>query len=84
MRYRGMKTIRYSQDALADLRKYRSRAKRLMAKMERYAATGAGPVKELAGRPGKRLRDGDFRTSSRKARRKFIVTRIGPRGGVYD
>jgi mRNA interferase RelE/StbE len=79
-----MKTILYSQDALVDLRKFRSRAKRLMAKVERYAATGAGDVTALVGRSGKRLRDGDFRILFDESEARIIVTRVGPRGDVYD
>jgi mRNA interferase RelE/StbE len=88
-RYRNMRYKRHERRSairktpLADLRKYRSRAKRLVT-MERYAATGAGLAKELTGRPGKRLRDGDFRIPFEKTKTEIIVTRVGPPSGVYD
>ena len=84
MRYRVVKTIRYSQDALADLRKYRADAARLMAKIARYAETEAGDVKPLVGVPGKRLRVGDFRVIFDEDGETIRVIRIGPRGAIYD
>ena len=57
----SVKTILYSNDALNALRKHRSDARAIMAKIERYAATGAGDVTDLVGRSGRRLRGGNFR-----------------------
>jgi mRNA interferase RelE/StbE len=79
-----MKLDRYSQDALVDLRKYRSEAKRIMAKIERYAETGAGDVTQLAGVAALRLRVGDFRVISAETATAIDVLRIGPRGGIYE
>jgi mRNA interferase RelE/StbE len=79
-----VKTIRYSQDALVDLRKHRADANRIIAKVARYAEIGAGDVKALAGQPHKRLRVGDFRVIFNEDAATIDVIRIGPRGGVYD
>jgi mRNA interferase RelE/StbE len=79
-----MKTILYSTDALNALRKHRTRANAVMAKVERYAATGAGKVTELVGRSGKRLRVGDFRVLFEEDATTIRVSRIGLRGDVYD
>jgi len=51
-----MKTVAYTREALAGLRKHRSDAAAIMAKVTRYAETSVGDVKALTGRSGKRLR----------------------------
>lgn len=79
-----MKLDRYSQDALVDLRKYRSEAKRIMAKIERYAETGAGDVTQLVGVAALRLRVGDFRVIFAETATAIDVLRIGPRRGIYE
>lgn len=79
-----MKSIRYTAPAVADLRKYRSIAKRIMAKIDRYAATGAGNVTQLVGSPAKRLREGDFRVVFVETETEIVVTKIGPRGDIYE
>jgi mRNA interferase RelE/StbE len=78
-----MKRIIYTAGALASLMKHRSVAPRLRAKLDRYARTGAGDVKALNG-GGKRLRDGDFRIVFEESATEICVTRIGPRGSVYE
>ena len=79
-----MKTVLYSADALNALRKHRFDANAIMAKIERYAATGAGKVTDLVGRSGKRLRVGDFRVLFEEDMTTIRVTRIGPRGEIYE
>lgn len=79
-----MKAIRYAPSAAADLRKYRSVAKRIMAKVERYAQTGAGNVTPLVGSDARRLRDGDFRVIFVETETQILVTKIGPRGDIYE
>lgn len=54
-----------------------------MAKVDRYAETGAGDVKMLAGRPGKRLRCGDYRVIFEENDSEIRVLELGPRGDVY-
>jgi len=41
-------------------------------------------VKALTGSTAKRLRIGDFRAIFEETETEIIVTRIGPRGSVYD
>ncbi|MFC5391637.1 type II toxin-antitoxin system RelE family toxin [Bosea vestrisii] len=79
-----MKTVTYTSAALADLAKHKNRAAKIMDKVDRYAATGAGDVKQLVGSPAKRLRVGDFRVIFEEAATTITVSRIAPRGGVYD
>jgi mRNA interferase RelE/StbE len=52
--------------------------------MDRYARTGAGDVKPLVGTNKKRLRDGDFRIVFEESETDIFVTRLGPRGSVYE
>ena len=78
-----MKRISYTRTAASDLRAYRSEAKRIMAKIERYAETGAGDVAQLVGSPAFRLRVGDFRVIFEESETGIVVTKIGPRGEVY-
>jgi mRNA interferase RelE/StbE len=79
-----MKAILYSTDALNALRKHRAEAKAIMAKIERYAITGAGKVTDLVGRSGKRLRVGDFRVLFEEDSDTIRISQIGPRGDIYD
>ena len=79
-----MKAVQYSADALNALRKHRKDADAIMAKIDRYAATGAGDVKPLVGRVGKRLRVGDYRVLFEEDATTLLVSNIGPRGAVYD
>ena len=79
-----MKTLFYTAEALALLMKHRSVAARLRAKMDRYVRTGAGDVKALVGTNKKRLRDGDFRIVFEESAEEIFVTRLGPRGSVYE
>jgi mRNA interferase RelE/StbE len=78
------KTVRYSPDALAALFRHRNRAEQIMAKIERFAESGAGDVKSLAGSNARRLRVGDFRVIFEESATEIVISRIGPRGGVYD
>jgi mRNA interferase RelE/StbE len=55
-----------------------------MAKIARYAETGAGDVKTLSGRPGKRLRSGDYRVIFEETETQIRVLAIGPRGDIYE
>ena len=69
------------------LRKYRTEAGRLVAKIEAYAAdpgSQANNVRALSGSSAMRLRVGDFRIIFEEADTEIIVTKIGPRGSVYD
>jgi mRNA interferase RelE/StbE len=79
-----MKSIRFTADANRDLRKHNAVARRLVAKLQEYAETGAGDVKDLVGMPGKRLRAGDFRIIFDESESEILVLKIGPRKNVYE
>jgi mRNA interferase RelE/StbE len=59
MRYFLPKTVSFTRSAAADLRTHCSNAKRIVAKIERYAESGAGDVTQLVGSTALRLRIGD-------------------------
>lgn len=77
-----MKTVAYAPEALAGLRKHRSEAAAIMAKVAR-AEKGAADVKALTGRPGKRLRCGDYRVIFEETEHEIRVLAVGPRGAIY-
>ena len=78
-----MKTIHYSQAAVAALRKHRRAADRIVAKIERYAEIGAGDVTRLVGSSYFRLRVGDFRVIFAESATEIDVLKIAPRGEAY-
>ena len=78
-----MKSIRYSQDALAALKRHRNVASRIVEKIEFYAASGAGDVKKLVGSPSKRLRIGDYRVIFEEDALEMRVSQIAPRSEIY-
>ena len=78
-----MKTVVYTPSAALSLRKHRSMAKAIIAKIERYAQTGAGDITGLVGRPGKRLRVGAFPVIFDEDDAVISVIDIGPRGDIY-
>ena len=79
-----MKTVRFGKAATKDLRVHAGQARRIVAKIEEYARNGAGDIKELVGISGKRLRVGDYRVIFEETETEIVVTKIGPRGAVYD
>ena len=82
-----MKTVRYSPDALKNLRHHGNAAARVRRALEEYAAeTGAhaNNVTRLVGLATRRLRVGDFRAVFEESDTEIIVTKIAPRGNVYD
>lgn len=80
------KTVIFLTQARKALRKHRSDAERIIAKVEAYAANPSAfpKVKTLHGQTGKRLRAGDFRVVFEETADEVIVTDIGPRGSIYD
>jgi mRNA interferase RelE/StbE len=57
-----MKAISYTTSATRELRALSAAVReRLIKKLHRYAESGAGDVKALAGQSGARLRVGDYR-----------------------
>ena len=82
-----MKTVRYHPDALKSLKRHGNTASRLRKAIDEYAAeTGAHANSEtrLVGLSGNRLRVGDFRVIFEESDTEIFVTKIGPRGNVYD
>jgi mRNA interferase RelE/StbE len=58
--------------------------RRLDAKLSVYARTGQGDVKRLSGRPGTRLRVGDWRVIFYVEDDTIIVAAVGHRREIYD
>lgn len=62
-------------------------ARRIRSKLQQYAvdpASQANNVKRLQGRPGFRLRIGDWRVIFCESERVLDILDIGQRGGIYD
>jgi mRNA interferase RelE/StbE len=60
---------------------------RIQEKVEAYAIDPeslANVVTELRGSPLRRLRVGDFRILFEETATEIVVSRIGPRGSIYD
>ena len=73
--------------AVTALRKHANMALRIQEKLAAYAldpASLANQVTELRGSPLKRLRVGDFRILFEETDAQIIVSKIGPRGSIYD
>jgi len=82
-----VKTVRYTGDAAKDLKRHGNVAQRLRQAILDYAANPlahANNVKPLTGSSGKRLRVGDYRIIFEETDTEITVTKVGPRGGVYD
>jgi mRNA interferase RelE/StbE len=82
-----VKPVLYTLGALKDLRRYEATAKRVRKALGEYAADGkahANNVTRLVGSPAKRLRIGDFRVIFEEDDERILVSKIGPRGGVYE
>ena len=82
-----MKRVVFLRPARAALRKHRNAASRIQEKIEAYAIDPeslANVVTELRGLPLKRLRVGDFRILFEETATEIVVSRIGPRGSIYD
>jgi mRNA interferase RelE/StbE len=80
-----MKKVRYTVDALKDLRRHGNMRDRLRKAIDEYASSGAhtNNVEPLVGVPGSRMRVGDFRIIFEETDTEIIVTKVGPRGDVY-
>jgi len=55
----------------------------VQAKLDRYAATGAGDTKKLVGTPGVRLRSGDYRVIFIETETTIEVIAAGDRRQIY-
>jgi mRNA interferase RelE/StbE len=77
----------FLKPAVAALLKHRNMASRLRDKIAAYArdpASLANSVTELRGSPLKRLRVGDYRILFEQTATDIIVSKIAPRGSVYE
>jgi len=83
-----MKQIVFTKAAAKDLRLIpQPFAKNILAKIEQYAADPASltnMVSKLQGRPGFRLRVGDYRVIFSEDGIVITILRVGSRGGVYE
>lgn len=83
-----MKTVTFTRQAAKALRRIPANvAALIMAKIDLYAADPASlgnNVSKLTGRPGSRLRVGDWRVIFDEDGNVITVLKIGPRGDVYD
>ncbi|WLS07704.1 type II toxin-antitoxin system RelE/ParE family toxin [Shinella sumterensis] len=83
-----MKHVAYSKAASRVLlRMPRNDAARVRSKVDQYAAnpaTLANQVKKLQGRPGYRVRVGDWRVIFDEDDRVVFIEEIGSRGSIYD
>ncbi|UCI06816.1 type II toxin-antitoxin system RelE family toxin [Mesorhizobium sp. B1-1-8] len=82
-----MKQVVYLAAALKSLRKHKADAPRIVAKIAVYSETPeamANNVKKLVGSDEIRLRVGDYRILFTETENEIIVSRIGPRGSIYE
>lgn len=81
------KTVTYTGDAAKDLKRHGNMAKRLRQAIADYAADSqahANNVDPMAGSTAKRMRVGDYRIIFEETDTEILVTKVGPRGNVYD
>jgi mRNA interferase RelE/StbE len=82
-----MKQVRYTAGAAKALKRHGNVSARIRRAIGEYAAdpaAHANNVRPLAGVAAKRLRVGDFRVIFEETAAEMLVTKIGPRGDVYD
>ena len=82
-----MKTVRYTTEALRNLKRHGNMAARIRRAVEEYAADPAAHVNnvtQLVGSSSSRMRVGDYRVIFVETTTELSVVRVGPRGGVYD
>jgi len=79
-----MKAITYLPAAAKALSKFPSGVREaIIAKLNRYAATGAGRTKALKGRAGIRLRVGTYRVILEETKDTIMVVAAGDRRDIY-
>jgi mRNA interferase RelE/StbE len=82
-----VKQLVYTVPALKTLKSHGNMQARIMKVIAEYAADQAAhrnQVTALVGVAGKRLRVGAFRVIFEETAAQIIVTKIGPRGDVYE
>jgi mRNA interferase RelE/StbE len=83
----AMKAVRYSAEAIANLKRYGNMAARVRKAINEYAANPAAHannVTRLVGSPANRMRVADYWVIFVETEQELVVTRIGPRGNVYE
>lgn len=82
-----MKKVVYLPAAAKALRRHGNVASLILEKVESYASDPrplANNVKAMRGSSAFRLRVGDFQVVFEETQDEIIVTKIGPRGSIYD
>jgi mRNA interferase RelE/StbE len=82
-----MKPVVYTVSAAKDLKRHVNMAARVRKAIGEYAAdriAHANNVTQLVGSIAKRLRVGDFRVIFEESETTLTVTKVGPRGDVYE
>ena len=81
----GNTKVSYTSDALKSLRKHGNMTPRIRKAITEMAdGAHANNVRQLVGSSAFRLRVGDFRVIFERTETEIVVTRIAPRGSVYD
>jgi mRNA interferase RelE/StbE len=75
-----VKQVTYLAAAIKSLRKHQSDATRIVAKIAMYAET----PQAMVGSDEMRLRVGDYRIIFTETENEIIISRIGPRGSIYE
>ena len=82
-----MKPVIYTADAAKDLKRHGNVATRIRKAIAEYAAdpaAHANNVTRLVGSAASRMRVGNFRAVFVETDAMITVTRVGPRGDVYE
>ncbi len=82
-----MKTVRYTAEALKDLKRHGNMAERIgkaLAGVASESGAHANNVTQLVGSPLYRLRVGDFRVIFSATESEIMVVKVAPRGSAYD
>lgn len=82
-----MRNVTYTLGAARDLKRHGNVAGRIRKAVGEYAAdpkAHANNVTQLVGSSGFRMRVGDFRVVFEATETGIIVTKVAPRGNVYE
>jgi mRNA interferase RelE/StbE len=82
-----MRTVRYTREAVRDLKRHGNVADRVRIAISDYAANPAARannVTQLVGSPLLRMRIGDYRAIFEETTDTITVTKVRPRGSAYD
>jgi mRNA interferase RelE/StbE len=83
----AMKTVRYTTEALRNLKRHGNMAARIRSAMQEYTAeptAHANNITQLVGSSASRMRVGDYRVIFVETDAELSVVKIGPRGGIYE